>query len=234
VLQSTSPKTKGGTKARIRVMLADDHTLMRSGLRMVLGRADDIEIVGEAATGEEAVALARECAPAVIVMDLEMPGAGGLAATRAITSAEGHPRVLVLTMYPEDEHLTAALRAGASGYLTKDLAEQELAEALRVVAGGDVYVRPHVAPLLAASLGRHPPEQPDLLAGREQFDRLSNREKIVLRMVAEGHSGPEIGRALGIAAKTVDTYRQRIQQKIGLANRTAYIRFALSIDLLKK
>lgn len=216
----------------IRVLLVDDHWLVRAGLRSVLDRAPDIEIVGEAATGEEAILMAERCKPDVVVMDLDMPGGGGIAATRTIASAETHPSVLVLTMYPEESRLVEALRAGANGYLTKDMAQQELITALRSAVAGEVYVRPRVARLLAAALRPTPPSRVDQT--RAKFERLSEREQTVLRLVAEGYTGPEIGRSLGITPKTVDTYRRRIQEKIGLVHRTDYIRLALNLDLLKK
>ena len=177
--------------------------------------------------------MAEQCKPDVVVMDLDIADEGGIAATRALTAMDAHPSILVLTMHSEDERLVDALRAGATGYLTKDLAEQELMSALRSVAAGEIYVRPHVGKLLAATL-RRPPLRAAVDDTRAKFDSLSKREQTVLRLVAEGHTGPEIGRSLGITAKTVDTYRHRIQQKIGLAHRTEYIRFALSIGLLKK
>jgi two-component system, NarL family, response regulator NreC len=217
----------------VRVLLVDDQTLVRAGVRAMLDQEADIEIVGEAATGEEAILLAERCRPDVVLMDLDMPGAGGMIATRALTAPDRHPFVLVLTMHSESERLVEALRAGASGYITKDVARDELAAAVRIAAAGDVYVRPHVGPMLAASF-RAVVRPSKVDHTRANFEALSEREQAVLRLVAEGHTGPEIGRALGITSKTVDTYRHRIQQKIGLAHRTDYVRFALRIDLLKK
>jgi DNA-binding NarL/FixJ family response regulator len=217
----------------IRVLLVDDHLLVRAGLRTVLEPVQDIEIVGEAETGEEAILMVERYKPDVVLMDLDMPGAGGVAATKTITAADVHPSVIVLTMHSEDERLVEALRAGASGYITKDVAQQELVGALRTAADGDVYVRPRVGRLLAERL-RQAGRPPAADETRAKYNELSEREQTVLRMVAEGHTGPEIGRSLGITAKTVDTYKHRIQQKIGLAHRTEYIRFALAIDVLRK
>jgi DNA-binding NarL/FixJ family response regulator len=216
----------------IRVLLVDDHMLVRAGLRAVLNFMPDMEIVGEAASGEEAIALVARCHPDVVIMDLDMPGDGGLAATRALTAVESHPSILVLTMHPEAEGVIDALRAGAVGYLTKNLAQDELATAIRVAAAGEIYVRPHVGRLLAATLRRSTtPVVAD--PARLKYEGLSAREQAVLLLVAEGNTGPEIGRSLGIAAKTVDTYRHRIQEKIGLAHRRDYIRFALNLGILK-
>ena len=215
----------------VRVLLADDHMLVRAGLRAVLDPLPDIEIVGEAASGEEAIVLVMQCRPDVVVMDLDMPGQGGIAATQALTATEPHPAVLVLTMRSEEEGVIDALRAGATGYVTKSIAQQELASAIRAAGAGDVYVRPHTGRILARALRPKPPVVDET---RLKYEALSQRERTVLRLVAEGYSGPEIGRLLGITAKTVDTYRHRLTEKTGLAHRKDYIRFALTLDLLTK
>ncbi len=220
----------------LRVLLVDDHMLVRAGLRAVLEGSPNIEVVGEAATGEEAVLLAARLKPDIVLMDLDMPGNGGIEATRVMTQREPQPSVIVLTMYTENDRLVEALRAGARGYVTKELAAHELIGAIHAAASGDIYVRPHAARLLAASL-RRPMPTPEANAtqtAHARFDSLSAREQAVLRLVAEGYTGREIGESLGITAKTVDTYRHRIQEKIGLTHRAEYIRFALSIDLVKK
>lgn len=216
----------------IRVLVADDHMLVRAGLRAVLDRMPEVEVVGEAESGAEVIALAARCRPDVVIMDLDMPGDAGLAATRALTASEPHPSILVLTTHPESDGVIDALRAGAAGYLTKNLAREELESAIRIAAAGEIYVRPHVGRLLAATL-RRPAPAVAADPARVKYDGLSAREQAVLRLVAEGNTGPEIGRSLGIAAKTVDTYRHRIQEKIGLAHRRDYIRFALALGLLK-
>lgn len=221
-----------GAAAPIRVLLVDDHALVRSGVRAVLDGVPGIAVVGEAASGEDAILMVESCRPDVVVMDLDMPGGGGLAATAVLTTPDVHPAVLVLTMHAEDARLFEALHAGAAGYLTKDAAHEELVVAVRTAAAGEVYVRPHVGRLLAARLRPQPPPRVDRL--RMSFHSLSAREQSVVRLIAEGHTAPEIGRALGITAKTVDTYKHRIQRKIGLSRRTEYIRFALDIDLLLK
>jgi two-component system response regulator NreC len=140
--------------------------------------------------------------------------------------------VLILTMHSEEARLHQAVEAGASGFLTKDAADRELVEAIRALARGEVYVRPRAARLLAARARDHRrPADPE---GREALYLLSDRERSVVQLIAEGYNGPEVGRQLGISAKTVDTYRQRIEEKLGLAHRTEYVRFALSLDLLRK
>jgi DNA-binding NarL/FixJ family response regulator len=216
----------------IRVLLVDDHTLLRTALKSLLQRsASEIVVVGEASGGREAVELARRVHPDVIVMDLDMPGGDGLTATRALSDAGDETRVLILTMHDEHEQLLPLLRAGARGFLVKDAAERELLDAIRVVMAGDVYVRPAVARALADSVV---PVQIEGESPRERYAHLSDRERTVLRLVAEGFNGPEIGEQLGITAKTVDTYKQRIQDKLGLDHRTAYVRFAIDAGLLER
>ena len=204
---------------------------MREGLKALLRGARGIEVVGEAASGPAAVDLVAECQPDVVVMDLSMPDGGGSDATRKIASRENPPKILILTMHEETEYLVPLLECGASGFLTKDSAESELELAIRIVAAGEVYVRPKVARLLAARIGAANAQDPDREL-REQFQSLSSRERDVLRLVAEGFNGPEIGRALNITAKSVDTYKARIEKKIRIKHRTEYIRFANAINQL--
>jgi DNA-binding NarL/FixJ family response regulator len=216
----------------IRVLVADDHALFRAGLRALLRRVDDVEVVGKAAGGAEALAMAERLAPDVVVMDLDMPDGDGEAATRALTERHSSARVLVLTMHSEEERLLPLLEAGASGYLTKEAAERELVDAIRVVASGDVYVRPRVARMLAAHqrAAVHAPET----RHRAAYEGLSDRERVVVRLTAEGYGGAEIGRQLCISNKTVETYKQRAEEKLGLRHRTEYVRFAIDIGLLPR
>jgi DNA-binding NarL/FixJ family response regulator len=212
----------------IRVILADDHELVREGLRLVLRGATEIDVVGEAGSGAGALALAQRLAPDVAVLDLDMPEGGGIGALRQIRVALPGVRVLILTMHAEQERLLELLEAGAHGYLTKEAASQELVEAIRVVAGGDVYVRPAAARLLAAAVV--PQRAARTASGR--FQELSERERTVLRLVAQGYSGAEIAQRLRISTKTVAAYKQRIHDKLGLEHRTDYVRFAIEADIL--
>jgi DNA-binding NarL/FixJ family response regulator len=211
----------------IRVLLVDDHAVMRAGLRALLSTEPDVEVVGEAATGEEGVELAMRLVPDVVVMDLSMPGMGGMAATRRI-AASGLPiRVLVLTLHGEREYLLPLLEAGGAGYLTKGSADHELIEAIRVVARGDVYLDPGAARLLVTSF--RVPREPE----RESpLSRLSAREREVLTLAAEGYSSTEIGERLGISGKTVETYRERLMDKLDLHHRSELVRLALREGLL--
>ncbi|HEX2781909.1 MAG TPA: response regulator transcription factor [Gemmatimonadaceae bacterium] len=213
---------------QIKVVLADDHAVVRAGLKAVLAAARDITVVGEAGNGREAVAMAERLAPDVVVMDVSMPEMDGTAATKAIT-AKGLPtKVLVLTMHAEDEYLVPLLEAGASGYLVKSVADRELVSAVRAVAHGDSYVSPSAARVLVKGFGKKDPAK----AERDRYDKLTQREKDVLRFVAQGYSAPEIGEKLFISPKTVDTYKQRIQEKMGLGHRADYVQLALRLGLL--
>ena len=223
----------------IRVVLVDDHQIVRAGLKAVLSTAKDITVVGEGGTGRDALALAERVDPHVIVMDLSMPDMDGLTATRELQKANalrtptpGEPitrRVLVLTMHTEDEHLVALLEAGAGGYLLKSVADRELVDAVRTVAAGDVYVQPTAARALVRGLAKREGNAEE----RTRFEKLTDREQAVLKMVAEGFTAPEIGEQLTISPKTEDTYKQRIGEKLGLSHRSDYVKFALKLGLLK-
>lgn len=213
----------------ISVVLADDHVVLRAGIRSLLEAESDIEVVGEASTGDEAVDMARTLEPAVIVMDLSMPGSGGLEATRRIIALELPTRVLVLTMHAEEEYLVPVLEAGASGYLTKTTADRSLIDAIRVVARGEVYLPPQATSRLLREYKAA--GQKD---GAAALHQLSPREQEVLALTAEGYSSKEIGEKLFISPKTVDTYRSRIMEKLGLNHRSELVRFALRAGLLKE
>jgi DNA-binding NarL/FixJ family response regulator len=213
----------------IRVVLVDDHAVVRAGLKAVLGSARDIEIVGEASNGREGVALAERLKPDVMIMDLSMADMDGAAATKEIVSKGLTTRVLMLTMHAEEDYLVPMLEAGVSGYLVKSAADRELVDAVRTVARGEVYVRPAAARVLAKGLTRKDPAQ----AERDRYEKLTERERDVLRLVAQGYSAPEIGERLFISPKTVDTYKQRIQEKMGLSHRSEYVQLALKLGLLE-
>jgi two-component system response regulator NreC len=212
----------------IRVILADDHGIVREGLRVLLRSAPDITVVGDAENGTSALSLALQLAPDVVVLDLDMPGGDGATALRAIQAKVPSVRVLILTMHAEHERLLPLLEAGARGYLSKAAASTDLIEAIRVVAAGEVYVRPAAARLLAAAIV---PQRTDETA-QSRFRTLSDREKTILRSVAQGYSGAEIARRLGISSKTVDAYKRRVEEKLGFRHRTDYVRFAIDAGIL--
>lgn len=212
----------------IRILLADDHAVLRAGLRALLEPEHDMTVVGEASTGEEALEGARELRPDVVVMDLSMPGVGGLEAMRRIAALELGVKVLVLTVHAEEEYLFPVLEAGGSGYVTKTSADRELIDAIRAVARGEVFLYPHAQKLL---LKRYQAKQ----AGEDDpLHKLTQREREVLALTAEGFSSSEIGKKLFLSPKTVDTYRSRIMQKLQLNHRSELVRFALQTGLLQK
>ncbi len=212
----------------IRILLVDDHAVLRAGLRALLEAEPGVVVVGEAGTGEEGIEQAARLRPNVVIMDLSMPGMGGLEATRQIAAANPQTRVLVLTMHGEEEHLLPVLEAGGSGYVNKRSADEELIQAIRTVARGDVFLYPGAAKLLLQGYrGRGEREEEDPLS------RLTDREREVLGYTVEGYSSTEIGKKLFISPKTVDTYRSRIMEKLGLHHRSELVRFALQQGLLK-
>lgn len=212
----------------IRTLIVDDHALVRSGLKALLGCEDDIEVVGEASSGEEAIEKVLALRPDLVLMDLTMPGMSGLEATRRITAGPVPCRVLVLTMHPADDYLIAVLEAGGSGFATKDGPDQELVDAIRTVAGGQVFLYPSAARLLLESY-RAPRSHE---APHDPVDLLSARELEVLVQTVGGFTASEIGERLQISAKTVDTYRQRAMEKLKLTHRSEMVRFALERGLM--
>ena len=200
----------------IKVILADDHAVVRAGVKAVLGAAKDIQVIGEASNGREAIALAERVHPDVIVMDLSMGEMDGITATQEMIEKKIPGKILILTMHAED------------AYLVKSAADRELIDAVRAVAAGDVYMQPSAARALAQRIQRKAEHADE----RTKYDKLTEREQNVLRYVARGYSAPEIGEKLFISPKTVDTYKQRINEKLGLAHRSDYVAFALKLGLL--
>ena len=215
---------------KIRVVLVDDHAIVRTGLKAVLAAAPEVEVVGEASGGTEALALLERTHADVVVMDISMADGDGIAATRALTKdCATTPRVLVLTMHAEEAYLEAVLDAGASGYLMKSTADRELVDAVRRVARGEVFVHPSAARVLAQGARRREQHASD----RARFERLTDRERAVMQLIAQGYTAPEIGEQLTISPKTVDTYKQRINDKLGLTHRADYVTLALKLGLLQ-
>lgn len=212
----------------IEILLVDDHAMFRAGIKALIEADDRFTVVGEASSGDEGVDRVRELKPDIVVMDLSMPESNGLEATRRISALGLDTDVLVLTVHAEEEYLVPVVEAGASGYLTKTSADTDLLEALRVVARGQVFLPPKAATLL---LKRYKDTEGDDAAGVKD---LSPREQEVLALTAEGFSSREIGEKLFISPKTVDTYRSRIMDKLGLSHRSELVRFALRSGLLKE
>ncbi len=212
----------------ITVVLVDDHAVVRAGLKAVLSTAKDIKIIGEGSNGKDAISLAQRLDPDVIVMDLSMGEMDGAEATKQLKAKDTRSKILILTMHAEDSYLVPLLEAGVSGYLVKSAADRELIDAVRAVAHGDVYMQPSAARALAQRIQRKAEHADE----RTKFEKLTEREQNVLRYVARGFSAPEIGEKLFISPKTVDTYKQRINEKLGLTHRSDYVDFALKIGLL--
>ncbi|HEY3081329.1 MAG TPA: response regulator transcription factor [Chloroflexota bacterium] len=211
---------------KIRIVVADDHAVLRAGLRALLNAEPDMEVVGEAANGREAVERAEQLRPDVIVMDLSMPLMGGLDATKQIKEKGLPTRVLVLTVHAEQQYLLPVLQAGGAGYVLKQAADTELIQAIRTVHRGEAFLYPAAANLLIEDYRRR------VTRGEDEFDGLSEREREVLKLTAEGFSSQEIADKLIISAKTVDTYRQRIMDKLDIHHRSELIRYALRKGLL--
>lgn len=212
----------------ITVVLVDDHAVVRAGLKAVLSTAKDVKVIGEGSNGKDAISLAQRLDPDVIVMDLSMGEMDGVEATKELKAKDTRSKILILTMHAEDTYLVPLLEAGVSGYLVKSAADRELIDAVRAVAHGDVYMQPSAARALAQRIQRKAEHADE----RTKFEKLTEREQNVLRYVARGFSAPEIGEKLFISPKTVDTYKQRINEKLGLAHRSDYVDFALKIGLL--
>lgn len=215
---------------KIRLLVADDHPVVRAGLRMLLGTQPDMEVVGEAVDGATAVEQALELRPDVVVMDITMRGTNGLAATREIVKRIPQTKVLILTMHDSEEYLRQTLEAGATGYVLKQAADTELAVAIRAVQRGEIYLYPAFTRVLLRDLT--PIRDTDGQAQRDSYELLSPREKEVLRMVALGHTNRKIADQLFLSVKTIETYRARVMEKLNLRTRAALVRYALLRGLL--
>ena len=213
-----------GGSGRIRIFLADDHTLMRSGLRLLLGRYPDIEVVGEAHDGETAMARVRETKPDVIVMDLAMPKLSGLQAAERIRVASPHVKVLVLSAYQDELRIRQAINHGASGYLLKTVAADELADAIRVVHGGGTYFDSQVATKM--KLWEHDSTGDPHLT-------LSIREREVLDLAVWGYTNFEIAASLHLSTKTIEGHKSRMMEKLNLRTRADLVQYAVSRDWLR-
>jgi len=213
---------------KIRVLLADDHTLFREGIRLLLGRQSDMEVVGEAADGREAVELAHGLQPNVVLMDIGMPRMNGLEATRVIHTQDPNVRILVLTMLGTDDYFFRMLEAGASGYLLKEAASTDLLSAIRSVHKGEMFFYPSLAKRLAQEYLRWVSSGEE----RSSYDSLTEREKEVLRLIGQGHTNQEIADILCLSVNTVQTHRTHIMNKLNLHSRAELMKYAVRLGLL--
>jgi DNA-binding NarL/FixJ family response regulator len=217
----------------IRVVLADDQPLIRSGLRVLINDAEDIEVAGEAANGAEAVRLARELRPVVVVMDIRMPVMDGIEATGHVVAGPDPVRVLVLTTFDDDEYVYAALRAGASGFLVKDMALEEILGAIRVVAAGDALIAPSVTRrLIQHFAGDGPPAPAPVTTRRRPDDGITEREREVLTLVGRGRSNAEIAADLHISPATAKAHVARLFTKLDARDRVHLVIIAYEMGLV--
>jgi DNA-binding NarL/FixJ family response regulator len=212
----------------IQVILADDQPLIRAGLRRLIDQTPDIDVAGEAGTGAEAVQLCRDTSPDVVVMDIRMPGMDGIEATQIITASDTRARVLMLTTFDDDDYVYGALRAGASGFLVKDMALDDILTAIRVVAAGDAIIAPGVTRRLIAQFASQSPPDPKL----RELSGITGREREVLKLVGLGMSNAEIAAALYITAGTAKTHVARLLAKLGARDRVHLVITAYQAGLV--
>jgi len=210
----------------IRVLLADDHAIVRAGLKEILAETGDITVAGEAASGQEVLTRIRESDYDVAVLDMSMPGRSGIELIRQVKDEKPRLRVLVLTMHSEQQYAVRALKAGASGYLTKEGAPDQLVAAIRRIAAGGAFVSPETAEQLALDVNRVPGGPPHTL--------LSDREYQVFELIVNGKSVTDIARQLALSVKTVSTHKTRILHKMGVTSQAELVRYALEHQLLEK
>lgn len=215
--------------AKIRILIADDHALVREGIRALLSLCEDLEVVGEAADGQEAIEATRRLKPDVVLMDVHMPGLGGLEAALAIRRDDPQAKILVLSQYDDREYVSRFLKVGASGYILKRAAGAELASAVRAVHRGGLVLDPALARDVLTPSVDHGVAN----SGDELYQSLTDREKQVLKLVAEGNSNKEVAQLLGISVKTAMSHRERVMQKLDVHNRTELVKLALRLGVIK-
>ena len=213
-----------------RVLVVDDHVLVREGIRALLARAEDVAVVGEAGGGREAIALAKSLSPDVILMDIAMPDLGGLEATVEIRKDCPDVKIIVLTQYGDREYVHRFLRAGVSGYVLKKAAGADLVAAIRAVARGGMVLDPEVA---RDAISGEAARAADLADEPDPYEKLTDREKQVLKLVAEGRSNKEVAQLLGISVKTAMSHREHVMDKLDVHSRTDLIRFALKCGVIR-
>ena len=213
--------------SKIRVIIVDDHAILREGVRALLRTQEDIDVVGEAANGEEALEQVKKLDPDVVLMDIAMPGLGGIEATIEMKKLGARARILILSQYEDREYVRRLLKAGVSGYVLKKSAGSELANAVRAVHRGGLVLDPEVA---RTAMEEANPATP---GGADPYESLTDREKQVLKLVAEGRSNKEVAEVLGIGVKTAMSHREHVMEKLGVHNRTELVRFAIKRGVIR-
>jgi DNA-binding NarL/FixJ family response regulator len=210
----------------VNVLLADDHTLFRKGVRALLQALPDVQVVAETADGREALSLIETHRPDIALVDITMPGLNGLEVASRAAKASPRTRILILSMHAGEEYVAQALSAGVAGYLLKDAADDELAMALKAVSRGDVYLSPRISKQVVERYARAASAAPDPLAG------LTPRQREILQLVAEGRSSKEIAGMLGLSIKTIESHRSQIMERLGVHDVTGLVRFAIRVGLV--
>ncbi len=216
-------------KTIIRILLADDHTILRAGLKMMLNAEPDMEVIGEAQDGRQALEEALRLQPDIVLMDITMPDINGIEATRQIKKAMPEIKVLVLTMHENDEYVFQALRAGASGYMLKEAAATELVSALHVIQQGQFYLSPTAQSVMVGDYL----QRVRIGEEKDSYSSLTEREREILKLVAEGFTNNQIAEKLVISPKTVDTHRTHIMDKLNLHSRAELVKYAMRRGLLE-
>ncbi|HET8911659.1 MAG TPA: response regulator transcription factor [Ktedonobacteraceae bacterium] len=213
----------------IRILIVDDHTILRAGLKMMLNAQPDMEVVGEAQDGRQALHEVQRLQPDVILMDITMPDMNGIEATRQIKKIQPEAKVLILTMHENDEYVFQALRAGSSGYLLKEAADTELISALHVIQNGQFYLSPAAQSVMVGDYL----QRVRIGEEKDSYSTLTEREREILKLVAEGHTNNQIAERLVISPKTVDTHRTHIMDKLNLHSRAELVKYAMRRGLLE-
>ena len=214
---------------KIKILVVDDHAIVREGVRMILAKESDLEVVGEAGDGQQALELTERVRPDVVIMDISMPGMGGIEATQTVRARHPEVQVLALTMHEDESYVFQLLRAGAAGYVLKRAAAQDLVQAVRAAAKGEAFLYPSVARKVVEDYLRRVETGEE----RERYDGLTTREKEILTLIAQGLSNQQIAEKLFISIKTVQTHRAHILEKLGLHDRTELVRHAIRKGLIE-
>jgi two-component system response regulator NreC len=231
-MQPISSKTSSLNSAKIRVVLADDHTILRQGIRMLLETQPDMQVVGEATNGREAIEAVRSLHPDIVLMDISMPELSGLEATRIIKKELPQTQIVILTMHETEEYIAQILQAGATGYVLKQAADRDLIEAVRIARSGDTYLYPKIANRLVSDylkrLEAGAPDEHDAA-----YESLTQREREILKLIAEGHTNKAIAEILTVSIKTVENHRYSLMNKLNAHDRSELVKYAIRIGLIQ-